>query len=68
MLLGNVCGYSGEKSLPVSPLKGMTLSIPWVLHGPMVAEMKKKTPLLDAYTKSTYQDENILIAFERAQF
>ena len=42
MLRGNVCGYSGEKSLPVSPVKGMTLSIPCVLHGPMVAEMKNK--------------------------
>lgn len=43
MLLGNVSGYSGENNLPVFPLRGMTLFIPWVLHGPMAAEMIKES-------------------------
>ena len=55
ILRGNVSGYRGEKSLPVSPLKRMTLSIPCFLQGPMVAEIEnKKTHLLDEYKTSTY--------------
>lgn len=42
MLCGKVCGYSGENSLPDSPVIGMMLSIPWVLHGPMAAEIEKR--------------------------
>ena len=49
MLCGNVCGYSGEKSLPVSPLKGITLSIPWVLQGPMAAEIQEKKHTFTCY-------------------
>ena len=41
MFGGYVCGYSGEKSLPVTPVRGMTLSAPWSLQGPMAAGIKQ---------------------------
>ena len=40
MLPAKLRGYRGEKSPPVSPVKGITLSWSGYLQGPMAAKMK----------------------------
>ena len=42
MLPAKLRGYCGEKSLPVSPVMGITLSRQGSLHDPMEAKKKQK--------------------------
>lgn len=55
MFGGQVCGYKGEKRFPALPVRGITLSTPWSLHGPMAAGKKKKKKRRQSLTNAQIQ-------------